>query len=1328
MKIVSNALVAGLMLLAPFAESSAQSKLYPQLFDLQDVAINDGPFRHAQDLNCQVLLQYDLGRLMQPYENQAGLPESGEAFENWGGEYGLQGHIGGHYLSALSISYASCQDETVKAQLKERLDGFVNRLKDCQDAWNAKDIEVMQGYCGAVYKSQEVWTGVAVGDMTEYWKSWVPFYNLHKTYAGLRDAWVYAGNETAKDVFLAFCDWGVNVIASLSDDQVESLLGNEPGGINEVFADAYQMTGEAKYLTTAKRYAHKWLLNGMAADNTNILNNVHANTQVPKVVGFARTAQQDASATDYRAAARNFWTNVTGERTIAVGGNSIAEWFPNSTQYGNFITSIEGVETCNTNNMMKLTEDLFADSHEAPLADFFEQAMYNHILSSQHPETGGYVYFTPARPQHYRVYSQVNQAMWCCVGTGMENHGKYAEFAYVHDGDNLYVNLFLPTTLNWKEKGVRLTQETTFPYEPKTKITIDEGGTFTLNVRHPSWCEDFTVRVNGEIVQPTEADGFLPVSRTWTAGDVVEVSLPMQVTLQPLQYYTDYVAFKYGPILLGAKTGTDNLDGLFADDGRMGHIANGLQKNLYSAPLLIGDRDRLAEAVVPYDLSKLQFVLKNSASLHVENPVSGFSEGQALLEPFANIHGARYMMYWMNIDEDGWNDICDELQAKEDAAQELEARTLDYVVTGTQQSESDHYMQQTGSASGSFNGEYYRAGQEFSYLMQTKGQTDGVTLMVRYWGADGGARQFDILVDDVVIATEQLVSGSNEFIHVEYPISSSLLSTKTQVRVKFRAKADNTAGGVFYIRLLEKSADKDSASEGIRRTQVPLSALTWDDVDGWSNTGKSEYDSSTGVITWNSTSTGVGRGVTGVDYAVADYDRLIVKVRRSTCGNVRLRMDGNFDVTDNGWDCVYVDIPASNVPRTYTVNLPGSYATCNEGTTGSQFSKINRIWFNTLDAGNFAIEDIYFEKDMYDVIQSRATTATPTAVNLSMDWKVDGSADVTYDSSTKTITWAEGTGGTGLGQFGLNYQVSDYDRLVLKVASSTCGNVRLRMDGNFDVYNSGAWDCAYLDIPASNDARTFTIDLAGNYATCNQGTTGNKFSTIERMWFNTFNVGNLVIEDFYFEKDNAPVRYLVRRNGASNRYGTICLPFVALKPDNAKVYDVVGYSETAGVPSALYLEEVEELEAGKAYVFKSTNAKDITFTKTGTDDDLVTPAPATNLTGQFSGTAYVPVDSYILSGGLWKRVVNENSNPVSNYRAYLTLTDALKVSAASAKEREWIALDMESGQLTAIESISDEQPEITDAAVYDLSGRRISAPATSQRGMYILNGKKVMVK
>ncbi len=464
--------------LACATNTTAQDKLYPAMFPLGDVKLLDGPFKQMMDLNGKTLLAYDVDRLMQPFLQEAGLTAKGAAFTNWAG---LDGHVGGHYLSALAMHYAATGD----AQIKARMDYVVGELKRAQDA-NGKDPN-FAGYLSGVPNGKALWLKIKSGNTGAQWDYWVPWYNIHKTYAGLRDAWVYAGDETARTMFLKLCDWGLTITNPLSDAAVEGMMGNEYGGMNEVYADAYGMTKDVKYLVAAKKWSHKWLLNAMAAGTDN-LDNKHANTQVPKAIGFARIAELSGDAT-YTKGAQYFWTTVTGRRSIAIGANSRQEYFPDASKYTDFVNVPEGPESCNSYNMLKLTEDLFRMSPQAKYADFYERSLYNHILSTIHPGHGGYVYFTPARPRHYRVYSKVNSAMWCCVGSGMENPGKYAQFAYVHKSDSLFVNLFLASELNWKEKGVKITQSTAFPQEEKTKFTIATAAPakFRLLVRHPSW-------------------------------------------------------------------------------------------------------------------------------------------------------------------------------------------------------------------------------------------------------------------------------------------------------------------------------------------------------------------------------------------------------------------------------------------------------------------------------------------------------------------------------------------------------------------------------------------------------------------------------------------------------------------------------------------------------------------------------------------------------------------------------------------------------------------------------------------------------------------------
>ncbi|HLQ70446.1 MAG TPA: beta-L-arabinofuranosidase domain-containing protein, partial [Bacillota bacterium] len=385
----------------------AQEKLYPHTFALGNVKLLESPFLHAQNLNVETLLEYDVDRLLAPFLKEAGLDPKAPSFSNW---IDLDGHVGGHYLSALAIHYASTGD----ARCKERMEYMLAEMKRCQEANG-------DGYVGGVPNGENLWKEVKKGNVGEVWKYWVPWYNLHKTYAGLRDAWLYGNNEEAKAMFIKLSDWGANLIAALSDEQMESMLANEFGGMNEVYADAYQITGDERYLTTAKRFSHKQVFDSVSKRVDN-LDNMHANTQVPKAVGYQRVAELTQEK-DYTTAADFFWETVSQNRSLSLGGNSRREHFPSEQDFLSYMEDREGPESCNTNNMLKLAGGLFRMKPDVKYMDFYEKALYNHILSTQHPEHGGYVYFTSARPAHYRVYSQVNSAMWCCVGTGMENHG-----------------------------------------------------------------------------------------------------------------------------------------------------------------------------------------------------------------------------------------------------------------------------------------------------------------------------------------------------------------------------------------------------------------------------------------------------------------------------------------------------------------------------------------------------------------------------------------------------------------------------------------------------------------------------------------------------------------------------------------------------------------------------------------------------------------------------------------------------------------------------------------------------------------------------------------
>ena len=784
-KILSIAVVSSFLFAG---NAAAQSEIYPQHFNLEEVTLLDGPMKTMMEINDELLLKYDVDRLMTPFIRQAGLTKNSSSkyynweqkhpsFSNWGlSDWSLEGHVGGHYVTALALAYAATNDADMKAKMQERLDYCLNIMKDCQDAYK-NDTKGMKGFIGGQPINQ-IWTGLYAKDLTEFRKygGWVPFYCQHKVLAGLRDAYLYTGSKVAKELFRGLSDWSVNVVSNLTTEQMQQVLGWEHGGMNETLVDAYKIFGDKKYLDGAKKYSHRQMIDGMKTFNATFLDGKHANTQVPKYIGFERAWQEDKTLTDYRNSVLNFWTDVAQNRTVCIGGNSISEHFQNHQNGHLYINNMEGPESCNSNNMLKLTEDLFDDTHDAKYADFYEATMWNHIMSTQDPKTGGYVYFTSLRPLSYRIYSQVNQGMWCCVGTGMENHSKYGHFIYTHSAtnDTLYVNLFTASELNSKKFGIR--QETNFPYEQKTKLTITKDGTFTLAIRKPAWASS-----DGKASYTYE-------TKKWKKGDVREVELPMKLRYEACPDYSSYIAFKYGPILLAARTETEaQLPNEYGGEGRMDHSpgARANAKPLSSAPLLIGNRAEVLNNIELQDLSKLSFTLKTD-------------KGVLPLEPFYSIQHSRYSCYFFQgTPEEYANSDMGKKDAEEQA---LQARTLDYVATGEQQSEAGHEAKySTGSTNGNYRGETYRDaknGEYIQYVIENKeGIKTNVSLMLRFITSDRG-RTADIY----------------GFFNVEYRIPDELLldskgNVKQKLTFKIVASPNTMCPGLYYLRLLKDYKD-----------------------------------------------------------------------------------------------------------------------------------------------------------------------------------------------------------------------------------------------------------------------------------------------------------------------------------------------------------------------------------------------------------------------------------------------------------------------------------------------------------------------------------------
>lgn len=759
-------------------------------FKLQDVTLLESPFKHAETLNKEYLLEMDVDRLLAPFLREAGLPQKAESYTNWENS-GLDGHIGGHYLSALSLMYASTGDQ----EIKSRLDYMIKEFKRCQEANG-------DGYIGGVPGGKAMWQEVASGNIRaggfDLNGKWVPLYNIHKTYAGLRDAYLVAGIEAAKEMLVKMTDWAIKLVEGLSEEQLQDMLRSEHGGLNETFADVAAITGDEKYLELARKFSHHHVLNPLLQQKDE-LTGMHANTQIPKVLGFKRIADIDQDRS-WEEAARFFWETVVENRSVSIGGNSVSEHFNPVNDFSRMISSIEGPETCNTYNMLRLSRMLYKTSKDKKYVDFYEKALYNHILSTQHPETGGYVYFTQMRPNHYRVYSQPHTSMWCCVGSGMENHSKYGEMIYAHAHDELYVNLFIPSALQWREMDTEIVQENNFPYEPETRITINprKRKKFTLMLREPEWVseEGVKVTVNGKTHSFEKRDGYIAIEKRWRKGDRVVMQMPMCARAEQLPDGSGYYSFAYGPVVLAAKTSTRDMTGLFADDSRGGHVAHGRQVPLKDAPMVVGEPEQLASFLTPVSGKPLTFRLSNL--------YPGEYSGGLELTPFFDLHESRYIIYWPQATEEEAESIRLDVEKREAERLQLNMVTIDRVVCGEQQPESDHFIESEQSRAGVFEDTRWReANGWFSYQLRNT-DLQGRYLYVEFFDNDR-SRDFEIYVNGEKVESISLNGGKG------FDIQKAVVSLPESVQgsevltVKFQAAQESMTAKITDVRILTRN-------------------------------------------------------------------------------------------------------------------------------------------------------------------------------------------------------------------------------------------------------------------------------------------------------------------------------------------------------------------------------------------------------------------------------------------------------------------------------------------------------------------------------------------
>ncbi len=762
------------------------------MYPIEDVKLLNGPFLHAQETNVEYLLRLSPEKLLAPYLREAGMPV-GDSYGNWENT-GLDGHIGGHYLSALSLSYAASGDQ----RLKQRLDYMIDQLRHAQ-------VKNGDGYLGGIPGAKPVWRDVAAGkidaDLFSMNKLWVPWYNLHKVYTGLRDAYLIGKNDLAKTMLLDMGRWAQRLAANLSDEQIQTMLITEHGGLNSVFIDIANITGDQSFVKLAERFSQQSILQPLIKEQDK-LNGLHANTQIPKIIGFKKVADATGDP-DWQNAAEFFWNNVVTERSVVIGGNSVREHFHPSDDFTSMVEDVEGPETCNTYNMLKLSRLLFLTSADNKYMNYYERALYNHILSSQHPEHGGLVYFTPMRPGHYRKYSEHDKGMWCCVGSGIENHGKYGEMIYAKDEDSIYVNLFIASKLTDDDKGIVLTQQTKFPDENTTELTVEQGaGEFELKVRRPNWIQggQVSAQLNGKAIDvELDEHGFITLDRSWKTGDTLSLTLPIGNRLEQLPDGQQYYAVMHGPIAMASKVNpfkNEKLD-FVADDSRMGHIASGPVCPPEATPFIVGEPESFLNSLTPVKGKSLAYQINDG----VYNPTQEKLE----LIPFFRLHDSRYEIYWPQTSKSEMDSFLKKAEKEAQIRAALEAITIDKVAPGEQQPESDHFFKGEQTEAGVHMGKHWRHTRDwFSYDMNDP-EKEAKQLRITYFGLDQG-RSFDIEINGEKIATQTLTGEQgNDFFTLDYEIPADLVAKSNgKLVVKFVAHPNSVAGGFYGVRLLRE--------------------------------------------------------------------------------------------------------------------------------------------------------------------------------------------------------------------------------------------------------------------------------------------------------------------------------------------------------------------------------------------------------------------------------------------------------------------------------------------------------------------------------------------
>ena len=748
---------------------------------LSAVRLTGGPLKRAQDLDSEYLLKLEPDRMMSYYRLRTGLEPKAEGYGGWDGDgRNLTGHIAGHYLSAVSLMYAVTADP----RFKQRADYIVREMKEVQDKHG-------DGYLGAQANGKQQLIEVSRGNIRsasfDLNGIWVPWYVMHKTLAGLRDAYRYTGNRAALDVGVKLAAWAEGILARLDDGQLQRMLNTEFGGMNEVLADLYADTGDKRWLALSHRFDHRAVIEPLARLQNN-LEGLHGNTQVPKLLGLLARYGYTGDKADGLAASF-FWDSVVNHHSFATGGHGKDEYFGPPDKLSDRIDG-RTAETCNIYNMLKMTRRLFAFRPEIKYAEFHERALFNHILASIDPENGRTCYMVPVGRGVRREYQDMSRGFTCCVGSGMESHALHGDGIYYESGDRLWVNLYAPSTARWEAGGLDLSVETDLPEgESATlKLTLKTARQFTLALRRPSWAgAGFAVKVNGRPVNDLSKPGsYIELKRRWDSGDTVAVTLPKTLRLEPLPDNARVAAIMWGPLALA---------------GDLGESGGGGQRwQPVSVPVLVAADRSPSDWIKPVPGKPGTF---RSEGVGRERDVE--------LAPFYRLHRRTYSVYWDVLSPAEWEKRSAEIAAERERQRRLEAATVGFAQTGETQPERDFNQQGEETSPTRWAGRPgRRASKWFSFDLPVA-PARPMALVVTYHSEERQARTFEILVDGVRVGEQTLEryrpgTSSGRLFDVEYAIPADLAKGKQKITVRFQSTGGNETAAVFGIRTIRADA------------------------------------------------------------------------------------------------------------------------------------------------------------------------------------------------------------------------------------------------------------------------------------------------------------------------------------------------------------------------------------------------------------------------------------------------------------------------------------------------------------------------------------------